>query len=326
MRFAIIVTIAVSIFLIVAIYSCSEENDSQQASDKPTIASDKPKEIIGKDGAKMVLIPAGEFQMGTDPAEIPDLVQLAKNQGFSDAEASWFEDETPRHTVSVDTFYMDAYEVTNAQYKKFVQATEHSEPVGWGIETPISDFKPWESENYNGDNQPVVCVSWDDAKAYAEWAGKRLPTEAEWEYSARGGLAGKRYVWGDDWPPPKNSGNFADETAKKAFPYWTVINGYDDGYAYSAPVGNYKPNGYGLYDMAGSVWEWCADCYDENYYANSPKQNPKGPDSGECRVLRGGSWGYYDGSALRVAYRGDHDPTYFYGIVGFRCAGLSVTP
>lgn len=177
MRLAIIVTIAVSIFLIVGIYSCSKN--------KATNVQSKPKEIIGKDGTKMVLIPAGKFLMGTDKSEILKLVKLSKSQGLFDTEASWFEDETPRHTVSVDAFYMDAYEVTNAQYKKFVQATGHKEPEGVKF-TPTSNnkveltsgFKPWSDPDYNGDNQPVVCVSWNDAKAYAEWAGKRLLTEA----------------------------------------------------------------------------------------------------------------------------------------------------
>jgi len=335
MRFAIIVIITVSIFLIVGIYSCSKNKDSKQPSDKAKNVQDEPKEIIGKDGAKMVLIPAGEFLMGTDPAEIPELVKWAK-QWFPKAEASLFEDETPRHTVSVDAFYMDAYEVTNAQYKKFVQATGHKEPEGLKI-TPTSNnmlestfrFKPWTDSDYNKDNQPVICVRWEDAKAYAEWSGKRLPTEVEWEYAARGGLAGKRYVWGDKWPPPKNSGNFVDETFKKAFPDWKIINGYDDGYVYTAPVGSYKPNGYGLHDMAGNVWELCADWYDNEYYANSPKSNPKGPDLGEYRVyrvMRGGSWGGRDAGYGRVAVRYPIAPTGVGTDVGFRCAGLKVTP
>ena len=264
--------------------------------------------IIGKDGAPMVLIPAGEFQMGD-----------AFHEGWGD--------ELPVHTVYLDAFYMDKYEVTNAQYKKFVQATGHREPEGYiFVNGSWVLGKPWQDKNYNGDNQPVMCVSWDDAKAYADWAGERLPTEAEWEKAARGGLSGKRYVWGDDWPPPKNSGNFADETAKKTFPDWTIINGYDDGYAYTAPVGKFTPNGYGLYDMAGNVWEWCADWYDSNYYAISPKSNPKGPDSGLDRVLRGGSWYLNDGNLLRVAFRFYSAPTYPLNGLGFRCAGLSVAP
>jgi sulfatase modifying factor 1 len=325
MRFAIIVTVIVSIFLIVGISIA--QNDSRQP-------LEKPKEIIGKDGAKMVLIPAGEFQMGTDPSEIRDLVQLAKNQGISDAEASMFEDETPCHKVSVGAFYMDAYEVTNAQYKKFVQATGRNEPEGFRL-VPGSNnsvelklgFKPWSDPDFNNDKQPVACVTWESAKTYAEWAGKRLPTEAEWEYAARGGLAGKRYVWGNDWSPPKNSGNFIDEKFKKAFPDWKIIDGYDDGYTYTAPVGSYKPNGYGLYDMAGNVWEWCADWYDDKYYANSPKQNPKGPDSGFAHVMRGGSWLSNGTSSLRVAerYYLNVYPVTVLSNAGFRCV-VSVTP
>jgi len=182
-------------------------------------------------------------------------------------------------------------------------------------------LKFWDDKNssFNGDNQPVVCVSWEDAKAYAEWAGERLPTEAEWEYSARGGLAGKRYAWGDELPPPKDSGNFADETSKKVFPSWTVINDYNDGYAYTATVGSYKPNGYGLYDMAGNVWEWCADWYEGKYYANSPKQNPKGPSSGKYRVLRGGSWNNNNTNNFRVVNHNNNDPTNTNNNVGFRC-------
>ena len=261
-------------------------------------------EIIGKDGAPMVLIPAGEFQMG-DPF----------NEGWGD--------ELPVHTVYLDAFYIDRYEVTNAQYKKFVQATGYKEPEGY-IYDVNNDWvwgKPWQDKNYNGDNQPVMCVSWYDAKAYADWAGKRLPTEAEWEYAARGGLSGKRYVWGNEWPPPKNAGNFADETARKVFdrPGDWIISGYDDGYAYTAPVGKFTPNGYGLYDMAGNVWEWCADWYDSNYYANSLKSNPTGPASGSFRVLRGGSWNNNNNDNLRVANRNNNNPTDDNNNVGFRC-------
>jgi formylglycine-generating enzyme required for sulfatase activity len=160
------ILMVIGIFLATSLV-CSMAQEKQperqpvQTQEKPTAAL--PKEITGKDGAPMVLIPAGEFQMGTDPAEIPELVQLARRYAF-DAKANWFEDETPRHTVYLDAFYMDKYEVTNAQYRRFVQATGHREPEGVGLAegrliSLISDFKPWSDENYNGDNQPVVYVS-----------------------------------------------------------------------------------------------------------------------------------------------------------------------
>jgi sulfatase modifying factor 1 len=215
---------------------------------------------------------------------------------------------------------MDKYEVTNAHYKKFVRATTGQRDPEDG------NFKPWQDKNFNGDNQPVICVSWEDAKAYVEWAEKRLPTEAEWEKSARGGSVGKNYVWGDEWPPPKGAGNFAGGTFKKIFPDRTIINGYDDGYAYTSPVGSFNPNGYGLYDMAGNVWEWCADWYYVKYYADSPRENPKGPSFGSSRVLRGASWDYHHPAVIRVSYRDSYGTSYCGDIVGFRCAGLSVTP
>ena len=250
----------------------------------PTPKVDK----IGKDGAPMVLIPAGEFQMGTDPSEIAALVQQYGAKAF------WFESETPRHTVYVDAFYMDVYEVTNAQYQKFMEATGHSAP------RYSSDSR------YNAPEQPMVGVSWHDAVAYAEWAGKRLPTEAQWEKAARGGLSGKRYPWGDEAPDAGGvyRASYGNNTA--------------DGHRYAAPAGSFAPN-YGLYDMAGNVWEWCADWYDRSYYANSPLNNPLGPDSGTKRVLRGGSW-YSSPYYLRVATRAIHlSGEHARHLIGFRC-------
>jgi formylglycine-generating enzyme required for sulfatase activity len=245
----------------------------------------------------MVLIPAGEFQMG--------------DNGISDAKV---------HTVYLDAFCIDKYEVTNAQYKKFVQATGHKKPEGMGYVNGKwqNGFKPWSDPNFNGDDQPVVCVSWEDAKAYADWAGKRLPTEAEWEKAARGGVKEKKYVWGDDWPPPRSAGNFADISAPRLLSDFVIID-----YAYTAPVGSFKSNGrygYGLYDMAGNVWEWCEDWYDSNYYATSPKSNPAGPSSGSYHVCRGGSWDTSFTSNLRVAFRYNYDHKYSCCLhVGFRC-------
>ena len=240
--------------------------------------------MVGMDGAEMVLIPAGEFLMGSPEDEGED-------------------GEHPQHTVFVDAFYMDKYEVTNGQYKQFIDATGHKAP------------EYWDNEAYNQPNQPVVGVSWDDAKAYCQWAGKRLPTEAEWEKAARGGSVGKKYPWGDSI------------THDDANYYGT---GGRDTWNRPSPVGSFAPNGYGLYDMAGNVWEWCADWFDSGYYAKSSKQNPTGPSSQEYldadqkkgwrqRVLRGGSWPnspYY----LRTAYRFSFNPAYGdYFFVGFRC-------
>jgi len=313
----VIVSVLILLLLTVSIIREQHAVQSNGTANNPKSDTDLPKEITGKDGAPMVLIPAGEFQMGTDPSEIPELVQWA-NKWYSQPQTNWFEDETPRHTIYVDAFYMDVYEVTNAQYKKFMYAT--------GYKKLVTPRRYWNSIDYNADytpNEPVVGVSWYDAVAYCEWAGKRLPTEAEWEKAARGGLVGKRFPWGDT-DPNGTQCNFASKNIGYS---WWSNRIFDDGYEYVASVGKYSPNGYGLYDMAGNVWEWCAD-WCGNYYANSPKQNPKGPNSGSIvpqRVLRGGCWNDYPLN-LRVSNR--HGNSYFGDtfypdprsqVVGFRC-------
>ena len=218
----------------------------------------------------MVLIPAGEFQMGSSYG--PDR-------------------EKPVHTVYLDVFYMDKYEVTNAQYKKFVDATGH----------PTPGF--WDDSRYNAPDQPVVGVSWHDAKAYAEWAGKRLPTEAEWEKAARGGLTGMKYSWGNR--VTHDDANYAGIGSKD---WWEC----------TSPVGSFAPNDYGIYDMAGNALEWCADWSSKHYYSSSPRRDPGGPSSGTHRVLRGGSWlstaGY-----LRCASRFSFNPMGPFNSFGFRC-------
>ncbi len=237
------------------------------------------KEIISKDGAPMAQIPPGEFQMG-----------------------SYYgcENEEPVHTVYVDAFYIDKYEVTNAQYRRFVLATGHSEPEGSGYMDGkwLDGFKPWSDSRFSSDTHPVVCVSWYDAQAYASWAGKRLPTEAEWEKAARGGLVGMEYPWGNER---------TEENAN----YGSCIG-------HTTPVGNYPPNDYGLYDMAGNVWEWCADWYDRNYYSHSPRSNPQGADSGSYRVVRGGGWSRHPCS-IEVATRLYYIPSIKCDYIGFRC-------
>ncbi len=256
--------------------------------------------IVGEDGVEMVLIPAGAFEMGTDSSEVLQLVQWAKKKWYSNVfpvSAYSFEDETPRHTVYLDAFYIDKYEVTNELYGKFMDATGHKAP------------KYWDDDKHNAPNQPVVGVSWDDAKAYAKWAGKRLPTEAEWEKAARGGLVGKKFPWGDE--DPDADGNYRAN-------YHPGDDIAADGFRYTAPVGSFAPNSYGLYDVAGNVWEWCADWYDKSYYANSPDRNPTGANTGTGRVLRGGMW-FSRVSDFRAAKRGSVTPTLTASALGFRC-------
>ncbi|MCZ6679725.1 MAG: formylglycine-generating enzyme family protein [Candidatus Poribacteria bacterium] len=244
-------------------------------SQKTSPQSESPQRIMGKDGAEMVLIPAGEFQMGSDEGK---------------------DHEKPVHTVYVDAFYIDVYEVTNAQFQKFVEATGHRKPL------PFYD-KP----KYNQPNKPVIGISWESARDYSEWAGKRLPTEAEWEKAARGGLEGQRYPWGDSINPDQaNYGHNVEQPT---------------------PVGSYPPeNSYGLYDMMGNVGEWCADWYRPDYYQNSPKRNPTGASSGgpgELRVVRGGHYGlgaeWFSNASRRYSSDGR---SYNHG---FRCA-KSVSP
>jgi formylglycine-generating enzyme required for sulfatase activity len=256
---------------------CSKEQENQVPSD-------------------IVLIPAGEFQMGSDSGDA---------------------DERPVHTVFLDAFYIDKFEVTNAQYQKFVEATGYPVPSGKGYLYTgdlLESFRPWDDQAFNQPNHPVVNVTWFEAKAYCEWAGKRLPTEAEWEKAACGGLSGKKYPWGDEEPDDTRA-NFADKNVEMSWANRSV----DDGHAYPAPVGSYQSNGYGLYDMSGNVWEWCADWYDEAYYSQSPKRNPKGPLSGRHRVLKGGSW-YRASHTLRCAERVSDVPESRLNVTGFRCA------
>lgn len=283
---------------IAAVYSKVDGNQLSDVSENQSV--NNPKEMVGKDGAQMLLIPAGEFQMGS-------------NKGA--------DDEKPVHTVNLNAFYMDKYEVTNAQYKRFVKETGHREPKGRGfINGEFQDnYRPWLDRNFNGDDQPVIYVTWEDANAYAKWADKRLPTESEWEKAARGGLDGKEYAWGDKWLPPDGMENLADESGMIISPKWRYISGYDDGYAYTALVGSFKPNDYGLYDMNGNVREWCNDWYDREYYTKSPEQNPMGPASGDVCVVRGSNWYDFDPYRIRVAKRSACNPSACNGYTGFRC-------
>ncbi len=207
--------------------------------------------------------------------------------------------KTPQHEVYTDAFYMDEHPVTNEQYRKFVEATGHREPEGTGYVNGKlqGGLKPWKDRNFNKPEQPVVCVRWEDASAYAEWVGGRLPTEAEWEKAARGGLVGKKYPNGDTIS--HDDANYGKQQKG------TML------------VKKYPPNGYGLYDMAGNVWEWCSDWWDADYYEKSPKDNPTGPSSGSYHVFRGGSW-YSGASRARCGFRAYFNIIYCGINVGFR--------
>jgi formylglycine-generating enzyme len=170
----------------------------------------------------------------------------------------------------------------------------------------------------NREKHPVVSVSWEDAQAYCRWTGKRLPTEAEFEYATRAGTETK-YWWGNGHPSSRQVANIGDESAKRQYSDWTIMTEYDDGYVRTAPVGSFEANPFGLHDMTGNVWEWTADRYDELYYGSSPRKNPQGPSKGDSRVTCGGSWNDAPDD-VRSAGRGKRIPTNRGGRVGFRCA------
>jgi formylglycine-generating enzyme required for sulfatase activity len=228
------------------------------------------------------------------------------------------QDEGPVHEVCVDGFWMGRHEVTNRQYRKFQR--DH-------------DSRSYEGLSLNGDEQPVVHVSWEDARSFAQWLSEqnggqvrfRLPTEAEWEYSARGGAKGPRY-WGDGEEQACDHENIADLTAKKLW-HWEDVHNCEDSYAATAPVGSYQPNGFGLYDMLGNVWEWCEDYYSVDFYANYERQNPvnqnarRGPD----RVMRGGYW-HGGPDSTRSASRSSGLPSAGNNDVGFRLVREALKP
>ena len=253
--------------------------------------------------AGMVLIKGGWFEMG---------------DAFGDGE----NDEKPAHRVYVDDFYMDATEVTVGQFRAFVEATGYgttAEKAGWahtwaGSRWEQREGVSWRNPGFSQDeDHPVVCVSWHDAKAYAEWVGKRLPTEAEWEYAARNRGKKVKYPWGNGTPTGKEC-NFADRHTDFS---WSYKNG-NDTYRYTAPVGSYPPNELGLYDMAGNVWEWCHDWYGDDYYSRSPESNPTGLKTGSYRSLRGGSW-FNTLFDMRCASRNYYPPTNRIYNIGIRC-------
>ena len=276
------------------------------------------------DGVVMVYVPAGQSEMGSSDSQVDDALRLC-DEYRGDCERTWFAQEQPVHTVSLDAFWLDRTEVTNAQFAVFLN-DQGNQTEGGGlwldleeerclIERAGDEYRP---KSGFGDH-PVVEVSWYGASAYCQWAGGRLPTEAEWEHAARGPDASV-YPWGDDFDCSR--GNFDDETqaTDRVVPGGTGCDGRDK----TAPVGGF-PTGVswcGARDMAGNVWEWVRDWHGDDYYGRSPSENPAGPLDGETRVLRGGS---YDSGPdfVRSAVRGSYDPVGVGANIGFRCARSS---
>ena len=226
--------------------------------------------------------------------------------------ADLIESAGPPHLVALDTYYIDRHEVTNGQYEAFLDTTGHPLPRFWG------------QSALNGDNQPVTGVSWHDARTYCRWAGKRLPTEAEWEKAARG-TNGLAYPWGEVWDSARlrSAEGIAGRSIAdyNEWTLWRRSGSINDGGP--APVGSY-PDGaspYGVLDMAGNVWEWVADWYDPSYYSTTLEKNPKGPANGTVRVLRGGAWDVPWAVAF-TWFRESFIPPEYNGsaVVGFRCA------
>jgi formylglycine-generating enzyme required for sulfatase activity len=292
-------------------------------------------EILGKHtkqlrhNEEMVTLPGGDFFMGTEDKE-----------GFPK------DGEGPIRKIRLQSFAIDRYSVTNRQYREFVDETGYvteAEKFGWSFVFLLLPSKavkkrvknvvhgvPWwlvvEGANWKKPegpdstikkrlDHPVIHVSWNDAVAYCNWAGKRLPTEAEWEYAARGGLESKTYPWGNDL--------LVDDTHQcniwqGDFP---TKNTEDDGFLATAPVDSFKPNGFGLYNVAGNVWEWCSDWFSPNHQAEEVVLSPKGPEKGAAKVMKGGSYLCHKSycNRYRVAARTGNTPDSSTGNIGFRC-------
>jgi formylglycine-generating enzyme required for sulfatase activity/serine/threonine protein kinase len=285
-----------------------------------TVVPTRPKEITNSLGMKLVLIPPGKFQMGS-----PE----------SDKDAS--PDEKPQHEVEITkAFYLGAHTVTVGQFQCFVRdegyqtEAEKDGRGGGGYNEETHDFegrRPQYTWKYSGWQQtsehPVVNVSWNDAVAFCDWLSRkegqkyRLPTEAEWEYCCRAGTT-TRFYSGDEGSSLKDIANIADTSFVHKYPKakWGVS--WDDGFPFTAPVGRFKPNLFGLYDMHGNVWQWCEDWYGDDYYKkNAPRQDPPGPSAGTSRVRRGGSF-YVWPAAWRAACRFWNPPSYCGHDIGFR--------
>ncbi|MDP8222749.1 MAG: SUMF1/EgtB/PvdO family nonheme iron enzyme [Candidatus Lernaella stagnicola] len=263
--------------------------------------------------AGMVSIPAGAFDQGCVPAQA---TTCPDNAG-------------PRRRVELDAFFLDVHEVTVAAYKECVdagacRAPANKKPAGIDEKWARYDFAyTW--DRWFRNNHPINGVTWDDAAGYCRWRGKRLPTEAEFEKALRGGSPDNIFPWGDDAAPSPGFGNYADDTAHKKFHFWRVFQGYDDGYVGTSPVCSFEKNAYGLCDIAGNLWEWCADAYEADWYARMPAKNPLNEANVGLRVVRGGGFRGTPSSAT-ASHRVGLPRNEYVSSRGFRCAKNATAP
>ena len=263
---------------------------------------------------KLTLIPSGEFMMGSNESAEETTAFFAKKYGQL-LTADFLNGERPQHRVRITKpFHLGTYHVTRGQFRQFIEDSGYKTDAEKGDNPGAFGYDPkktgWTAFGFHKDHSwrktgfeqtdehPVVNVSWNDAVAFCIWLSKkegktyRLPTEAEWEYACRAGTT-TRYYSGDDPETLATVANVADAAAKAKFPDWLRrTTKASDGYVFTSPVGQFKPNAFGLYDMHGNAWQWCADWYSDDYYGKSPADDPNGPATGIWRVLRGGSWDF----------------------------------
>ena len=305
----------------------SHESCCAPSSPRRGVAEKSGHDATGK-GPQVVELSGGRFDMGTDD-----------ERGYP------ADGEGPIHSVELSPFAIGVYAVTNREFERFVTATGHvttAEEFGntfvfsgllpddfpatrgvaaapWWRQVEGADWRHPEgpqSDLAGRDYHPVVHVSWLDAMAFCSWSGTRLPTEAEWEFAARGGKRDHHFPWGDEREP---DGRHLMNVFQGQFP---GVNSEEDGWAGTSPVGAFPPNGYGLFETTGNVWEWCSDWFDPDYYGRSPQKDPTGPSSGEARVMRGGSYLCHESYCwrYRVDSRSGNTPDSTTGNLGFRVA------